>query len=207
MRGRPRKFDEAEAVDAATRVFWTKGYDGVTVDDLVAGMGVSRPSLYAIFGDKADVFVRCLETYGASLGARATAALHGPAHVADAIAAFLRFSVDNATAPDSPAGCLIVCIAPLVEDPRVRAYLATAGEQTIAVVERRLRAGIAAGELPASFPAAQRARLAIDLSRGLSVRARLGGARRELRRDAASAAALVTSAASAASRRAGSSRR
>ena len=52
LRGRPRSFDEAEALDQATRVFWAKGYDGATVDDLVAGTGVSRPSLYATFGYK-----------------------------------------------------------------------------------------------------------------------------------------------------------
>jgi AcrR family transcriptional regulator len=50
-RGRPRSFDEAGAIEKATQVFWSKGYDGVTIDDLVAGMGVGRPSLYAVFGD------------------------------------------------------------------------------------------------------------------------------------------------------------
>ena len=44
-RGRPRSFDEAEALEKATQVYWSKGYDGVTIDDLVAGMGVGRPSL------------------------------------------------------------------------------------------------------------------------------------------------------------------
>ena len=51
-RGRPRSFNETGALEKATQVFWSKGYDGVTIDDLVAGMGVGRPSLYAIFGDK-----------------------------------------------------------------------------------------------------------------------------------------------------------
>ena len=47
-RGRPRSFDERDALEKATQVFWSKGYDGVTIDDLVAGMGVGRPSLYAL---------------------------------------------------------------------------------------------------------------------------------------------------------------
>jgi AcrR family transcriptional regulator len=55
---RRRSFDESDALKKATQVFWSKGYDGVTIDDLVAGMGVGRPSLYAVFGDKRAIFLR-----------------------------------------------------------------------------------------------------------------------------------------------------
>ena len=60
-RGRPRNFDETGALEKATQVFWSKGYDGVTIDDLVDGMGVGRPSLYAVFGDKRAIFLRVLK--------------------------------------------------------------------------------------------------------------------------------------------------
>ena len=57
--GRPRSFDESDALKKATQVFWSKGYDGVTIDDLVAGMGVGRPSLYAVFWRQAgDILAR-----------------------------------------------------------------------------------------------------------------------------------------------------
>ena len=69
-RGRPRNFDEKIALEKATQVFWSKGYDGVTIDDLVAGMGVGRPSLYAIFGDKRTLFLRVLRAYAEAKGAR-----------------------------------------------------------------------------------------------------------------------------------------
>jgi AcrR family transcriptional regulator len=192
-RGRPRQFDEDEAVACATRIFWAKGYDGVTVDDLVEGMGVGRPSLYAVFGDKRTLFVRGLEEYGARLGAAALQALDAPANVVDAMRAFLSYAVEHATQEDSPLGCLIVCIAPLVDDAQVRDYLVRANEQTAEAVARRLRAAVDAHDLPRAFPSARRARLAVDLARGLSVRARIGTPRKELLRDAASAAVLVTS--------------
>ena len=70
-RGRPRSFDEMEALEKATQVFWSKGYDGVTIDDLVAGMGVGRPSLYAVFGDKRTLFLRVLRAYAETKGAGA----------------------------------------------------------------------------------------------------------------------------------------
>ena len=70
-RGRPRSFDETGALEKATQVFWSKGYDGVTIDDLVAGMGVGRPSLYAVFGDKRAIFLRVLRAYAERKGASA----------------------------------------------------------------------------------------------------------------------------------------
>ena len=151
-RGRPRSFDEAEAVRQATKVFWAKGYDGVTIDDLVDGMGVRRPSLYAIFGNKSTLFLRCLEDYGSRLETLAGEALLSPIDVQGSIQGILRFSVERATREESPSGCLMVCIAPLVDDERVRAYLVRMENQTLAAIEQRLRAGIEAGDLPVDFP-------------------------------------------------------
>jgi len=71
-RGRPRTFDEGWALEKATQVFRSKGYDGVTIDDLVAGMGVGRPSLYAVFGDKRTIFMRALRAYAERKGALAS---------------------------------------------------------------------------------------------------------------------------------------
>src|SRR5471032_3140336 len=77
-RGRPRSFDETGALEKATQVFWSKGYDGVTIDDLVAGMGVGRPSLYAVYGDKRAIFLRVLKEYAERKGASAAKALLSP---------------------------------------------------------------------------------------------------------------------------------
>src|SRR6202142_4450973 len=115
-RGRPRSFDEREALEKATQVFRSKGYDGVTIDDLVAGMGVGRPSLYSVFGDKRTLFLRVLKAYAAKRGALAAKALLAPQPVRDAIASFLRFNVESATEKGSAPGCLLGCVAPLVND-------------------------------------------------------------------------------------------
>ena len=96
-RGRPRSFDESEALDKATQVFRAKGYDGVTIDDLVAGMGVGRPSLYAVFGDKRAIFLRALRAYAERKGARAAKALLTPPALRDSLIGFLRNAVECAT--------------------------------------------------------------------------------------------------------------
>src|SRR5271166_5865922 len=113
--GRPRSFDETGALEKATQVFWSKGYDGVTIDDLVAGMGVGRPSLYAIFGNKRTLFLRVLRVYAETKGARAAKALLSPTTLRDSLASFLRHAVESATEKGSAAGCLLVCIAPLMD--------------------------------------------------------------------------------------------
>ena len=62
-RGRPREFDVDEALAAALRVFWTKGYDGASLSDLTDAMGITRPSLYAAFGNKESLFRKALDLY------------------------------------------------------------------------------------------------------------------------------------------------
>jgi AcrR family transcriptional regulator len=190
-RGRPRSFDEMEALEKATRVFWSKGYDGVTIDDLVAGMDVGRPSLYAVFGDKRTLFVRVLRAYAEKKGARAADALLSPRPLRDSLRSFLRYVVESATEKGSPVGCLLECVAPLVDDAEVRQFLQNAAAGAVAMVERRFRDGISAGEIPSDFPVAERASQAVDLSRGLAMRARIGTPRQTLLRDAEEAANLV----------------
>src|SRR6201989_1533625 len=107
-RRRPRSFDERDALEKAIRVFRSKGYYRATIDDLVAGMGVGRPSLYAVFGDKRTIFLRALRAYAEAKGARAAKALLAPQSIRDSLAGFLRSGVESATEKGSAPGCLLV---------------------------------------------------------------------------------------------------
>lgn len=190
-RGRPRTFDEKEALEKATRVFRSKGYDGVTIDDLVAGMGVGRPSLYSVFGDKRAIFLRALRAYAEAKGARAAQALFSPPTLRDSLAGFLRHAVESATPEGSAPGCLLLCVAPLVDDAEVRQFLQDAVAGGVALVERRFCDAISSGEVPSDFPVSARASQVLDLSRGLTMRAQMGTPRKTLLRDAEEATDLV----------------
>lgn len=190
-RGRPRSFDETEALEKATLVFRSKGYDGVTIDDLVTAMGVGRPSLYAVFGDKRTIFLRALRAYAATKGARAAKALLAPPALRDSLTGFLRHAVESATEAGSAPGCLIECVAPLVDDAEVRQFLKDAATGAVALMERRFNDGISAGDIPSDFPVAARAIQVIDLARGLTMRAQMGMPRTALLQDAEEAAELV----------------
>ena len=190
-RGRPRSFDEKDALEKATQVFWTKSYDGVTIDDLVAGMGVGRPSLYAVFGDKRTLFLRALKDYAEKKGARAAKALLSPKGLRDSIAGFLRYAVESATEKGSARGCLMICVAPVVDDAEVRQFLQKAVAGGASLVEGRFRDAITTGEIPPDFPVAERAMQVTDFARGLTMRAQMGTPRKTLLRDAEKAADLV----------------
>src|SRR3546814_11724245 len=62
-RGRPREFCTQEALATAMRLFWAKGFGGTSVSDLAGAMGISKPSLYAAFGDKEALFAKALRLY------------------------------------------------------------------------------------------------------------------------------------------------
>ena len=190
-RGRPRSFDERDALEKATQVFWSKGYDGVTIDDFVAGMGVGRPSLYAVFGDKRTIFMRVLKDYAEKKGALAAKALLSPRTLRDSLAGFLRYAVESATEKGSARGCLFLCVAPVVDDAEVRQFLQNATARGVGLVEGRFRDAISAGEIPSDFPVAARAIQVTDLARGLTMRAQIGMPRKTLLKEAEEAAELV----------------
>jgi AcrR family transcriptional regulator len=189
--GRPRSFDETEALAKATQVYWSKGYDGVTIDDLVAGMGVGRPTLYAVFGDKRTIFLRVLKDYAEKKGALAAKALLSPQSLRDSLAGFLKHAVEAATEKGSARGCLLICVAPLVDDAEVRQFLQNAAAGGAALVEGRFRDAIISEEIPPDFPVAVRASQLIDFARGLTMRAQIGAPRKTLLKAAEEAADLL----------------
>ena len=173
------------------QVFWAKGFDGATVDDLVAAMGVGRPSLYATFGDKEALFMRCLEHYGRSVGALAVQALYTAPDVRGALCGFLRQAIESATGEGTPRGCLMACVVPSVNNVKVQEFSARGLAEIEGIIEKRLQDAVRAGELPPDFPCAARSRQVVGTSLALSLRARVGATREALQADADSGVALI----------------
>ena len=103
--GRPRGFSEGAALDAAMRVFWEKGYEGSSLDDLTAAMGINRSSLYATFGDKEALFRRVMDRYAAGPLSFLSEALEQPTARA-VVEALLRGTVKFLADSTHPRGCL-----------------------------------------------------------------------------------------------------
>ena len=179
------------ALEKATQVFWSKGYDGVTIDDLVAGMGVDGRACMPVFPGTNGRYPRVLRAYAERKGASAAKALLSPQSLRDSIADFLRYAVESATQKRSARGCLMVCVAPLVNDAEVQRFLQSTVAGGAALVERRFRDRNSAGDIPPDFPVAVRAIQVTDFARGLTMRALIGTPRKTLLKEAEEAADLV----------------
>jgi AcrR family transcriptional regulator len=106
MRGRPRTFELDRALDAATELFWRRGYRATTVRELEATLGVAQSSLYHAFGAKADILDGALERYSARLERELLGPLRtGPGGL-DAVDAFLAGLAAWLVA-DGNRGCLV----------------------------------------------------------------------------------------------------
>lgn len=105
---RPKAFDTTAALDAAVRVFWERGYEATSVQDLVDALGVNRASLYGTFGDKAQLFEAALDRYDAQVQADLEPYLAPPHAGQKAVAAYFAASIERATRPGAPGGCLML---------------------------------------------------------------------------------------------------
>ncbi|EXG83324.1 TetR/AcrR family transcriptional regulator [Saccharibacillus sacchari] len=105
---RPRAFDEEQALDAAMRVFWEKGYEATSLSELTEKMNIRKPSLYAAFGDKRELFSRSLDRYTAKHLAYIKRVLERENAVIPAFRSLLYDLAEGGSAGDPALGCLAV---------------------------------------------------------------------------------------------------
>ncbi|MBC2904855.1 TetR/AcrR family transcriptional regulator [Streptomyces cupreus] len=179
-RGRPRSFDRETALEKAIMAFWEHGYEATSVSDLTRVMGIGAPSLYAAFGDKRALFDEVVVEYGKRYAAFGERALTEEPTARDAVERTLREAAERYTTPGLPQGCLYAHAATNGASPEVEQTLRDRRNATIAAVESRIRADIAAGELPADIDAGTLARHTGAMIQGMSQQARDGASRAEL---------------------------
>jgi AcrR family transcriptional regulator len=162
-RGRPRSFDEKKVLGAVLDTFWTRGYAATSLDDLAAAGQVKRPSLYAAFGGKEEMYLRAFALFEARLTAELGRCLDPSRPLAEGLAAMYRGAIDTYLAgPAGPRGCLAVCTATTaaVEEPAIRAALQGVLTRLDEGLAARFRAARAAGEIPPGPPAKRLAQIA-----------------------------------------------
>ncbi len=182
-KGRPREFDVDKALDRALQVFWRRGYEGATLPDLTAAMGINRPSLYAAFGSKEELFRKALDRYVEGPAAFVRQALNEP--TARAVAErLLGVTIDLVTDRRNPRGCLIVqgALACGETAESVRQEVAARRVAGEVAVRQRFERARADGDLPAETDAADLARYVVTVMRGMAVQAASGASREDLRR-------------------------
>ena len=194
-RGRPREFCVDHALAQALRVFWEKGYDGTSLNDLTDAMGITRPSLYAAFGNKESLFRKALDLYEREKLDYIGKALEQP--TARGVAeVMLRGSVDNVMSSNEPHGCLgvITSVACGPESQSVREDVVKRGEAGKRALAERFERAKAEGDLPSHIDPEGLMRVLIAMLQGISVQANQGATREELERLVESGLALWPSA-------------
>jgi len=181
--GRPREFDMDKALDLALQVFWRKGYEGASMADLTETMGITKPSLYAAFGNKEELFRKALDRYVDGPGGYFQEALRKP--TAREVVEHVMYEAANAlSSPDNPPGCLAVqgalCCGDAAQTIKQELVARRAkGEEDLR--ERFVRA-IATGDLSAECDAADLARYISAILQGMAVQAAGGVKRDQLRK-------------------------
>jgi AcrR family transcriptional regulator len=180
--GRPRSFDQEEALRHAAHLFWKHGYSGTTTRMLAQELGISGSSLYAAFGTKADLFDTAVRTYARRYSAIYARALRQPT-TEGVISHLLRESAREFTrTEDGQPGCLTTSAVMSDASPTldVRTFVADLQNTDEALLRRRLEGAwheLAPADAASSPDLSE---LVLTVWHGLSVRADLGASREQL---------------------------
>ncbi|MDB5981598.1 MAG: transcriptional regulator, TetR family [Pseudomonas sp.] len=179
--GRPLSFDRDVALDAAMRVFWSKGYDAASISDLIDAMGITPPSLYTAFGDKKRLFLEAVERYLNRPGLDLQTLLQNAPTARDAVVLMLLGATVQQTRNGQPQGCLLMS-ASITSPPvnEVHQAIVQIRRDVESSVRSRIEQGIEEGELPAATDAAVLAGFYMTVIQGMSVQARDGASRDKL---------------------------
>jgi AcrR family transcriptional regulator len=182
-RGRPREFCVDDALAKALRIFWTKGYEGTSLNDLTEAMGITRPSLYAAFGNKESLFRKALDLYEREKLEYIGRALNEPTArgVAEVL---LRGAVDNASSTNEPRGCLgvITSVACGEEGQSIREDVLERGKIAKRALIERFERAKKEGDLPADVEVESLTNLLYAIVQGVCIQAGSGATRSELNR-------------------------
>jgi len=181
--GRPLEFDPNEALGKALELFWRHGYEGTSLTDLTNAMDIVRPSLYATFGHKEDLFRKVVDLYWSTHMSFARAAREKPT-AREVVEALLFGFADTVTGAGTPAGCLGVsgalACSPASED--IQKELAARRTRDEASLRKRLERARREGDLPKDVSPADLASFIATVLRGMAVQAKSGASRQALRR-------------------------
>ena len=184
--GRKRSFDKEEALDTAMRVFWENGYNGTSLSDLTSALGINKPSLYAAFGNKEQLFATAMDHY---IECYAAPNLHQLTDAPDAplsqrLRAYLFGVIDVISDCESPKGCMFVkssCESGGTAIPdQIQASIQGMGMANEAALAKLLEAAKQNGQLAEDAQVQNITSYLLSVIYGLSILARRGKPRKEL---------------------------
>ncbi len=184
--GRKRSFCKEEALDKAMRVFWENGYAGTSVAHLTSALGINKPSLYAAFGNKEQLFATAMEHYMHDYAAQNMELLTNPpdAPLRERLGAYFSGIIDVICDCESPKGCMFVkssCESGGVGVPaEIESSLTEMAQANEMALSRLFEAEIQSGSLPEDTRVQDLTGYLLSMTYGLTIMARRGKTKEEL---------------------------
>jgi TetR/AcrR family transcriptional repressor of nem operon len=171
---RPREFDPEDVLSRAQEVFWSRGYRSTSLDDVTEATGVNKPSLYAAFGGKGELFCAVLDRYHAMLLGYADLLLGAPT-AREGLSAWLRSFLPLCTGAIGERGCLSInaVVGGALDEPGVLARIVEYNRQLEQKLVATCERGIRSGDLPPDFDPVATVQLLLTFRAGLMVNGRL----------------------------------
>lgn len=181
--GRPREFDIDRALEAATQQFWAVGYEATSLQDLLKSMSLSKSSLYQTFGNKHDLFIRCLEHYQQSMVDKLREKLDNSSSVKQFVSEFLEEVIAESNNRSGRKGCFLVNTAnELSQRDADIGRVVTDGTSNVAkVFQQAIELGIKKNEISAEPPVEHLVGYLITTVTGLRTMAKAGAEQNTLK--------------------------
>lgn len=180
-RGRPRNFNKDEALKMALDLFRRKGFDNTSLDDLTTVLNVKKPSLYAAFGNKEQLFLEVLHAYTSGPTAYFHAVFDEPT-TQSLVRTLLVKSIELLFYNESPAGCLVVMSTASValQKAGIQQKLVAGLQQHQQKLIARFEQAKADGELKPTVDSQRLALYVVTLHKGLSLQAINGSSKQDM---------------------------
>lgn len=173
---RTKDFNEDEVLDKALAIFWQKGYNGTSMQELVDGLGISRSSMYDTYTDKYTLFTKSLERYREKTAAEMMYLISEGSSAKAGIKKMLQSVVNESVCDKSPRGCFIVntCVESAPHDKAIAKILQQNMQDAEEVFYLAIKKGQESGEIPGRNDARALARFIINTINGIRVTAKAG---------------------------------
>lgn len=175
-KGRPRGFDRKQALLQALDIFWRRGYEPTSIAELCTAMAIKPPSLYAAFGNKAQLFLEAVNYYESAYWGRAWEKFEREPDVRTAVCTLFEDAAEILSSHSAPCGCMVVLAAINVSpsSPEVSEAVKRMRQEGKDDFAARLRRAVADGQLPAATDVVSLATVLNTLLEGMSVEAKDG---------------------------------
>lgn len=160
-----KSFDESEAIKRATLVFWDKGYEAASINDLLEGIGINRGSFYNAFGGKRELFIRTLTEYDAEFGRTVLSELEAMDDPKAAFQQFFKLVVDSTVEDKEKKGCFLVntTLELPAHDEEIRELVGKAMGRLEGFFRRGIEVAQARNDMPTELDAAETAKALLGL--------------------------------------------